>query len=502
MMSLRKVPVAAGGAASAVFLAKGARTILARRYYEQQGVAFTKTYPFIGSEAAVSALIDRNKTRDYLYLDQPAGDFVGSIRGFGIQLYAVNRETTEVLVSPSVTGEYIDRDTPALYSFGQLSPSALTFQPITTENFSDRKRNIGRGFDQPRIFEISKRRAAEFCDECGKAAPVDLKNVAVHYTRKVMGEFVWGEEEMRRTVAYKDRDGTISSLRFMSALNETFTGLRFYSNRFWNRAFLPMATWPINREARRLHYNIRQIHQHLEEVLQGAPSVGTVWAQVAKANDELGISTEITRDDLLTVSIAGLDTVQNTILATLWYLLLPEHARWREEIAWSDGESRDQLVEACVSESLRLSPPGSVINNKVVKDMEMTVSDREYRLRKGTRVMPNIHALHAKYGDSFQPERFLRGESASEPYVMPFGRGRRSCPGRNLGMVVAKNFVSRFVAAYPRAEITNTADRDIRFNNLSRSRLTVLTGPDAASRPRAASSCPVMSDSPSPTVQG
>jgi cytochrome P450 len=502
MMPIVSVAVAAGGATSLVIFAKAARTVRARRYYERQGVAFTKTYPFIGSETAVSTLIDRNMTRDYLYLDRPARDFVGSIRGFGIQLYAVNRETTEILVNPSITGKYIDRDTPALYSFGQLSPSALTFQPITTEHFGDRKRNIGRGFDQARLFEISQRRAADLCGELDEDAPLDLKRIAADYTREVMGEFVWGQHAMRLTVPYKDRGGAVSQMRFMSALNETFTGLRFYSNRFWNRAYFPMATWPINREARRLQYNIRQLHEHLADVLREAPGAGTVWEQVAKANEELGIPVKITRDDLLTVSIAGLDTVQNTILATLWYVLLPQHAEWREAIVSSDGERRDQLVEACVSESLRLSPPGSVINNMVIKNFRMDVSGREYLLKKGTRVMPNIHALHARYGDAFQPERFLQEQSGTEPYTMPFGRGRRSCPGRNLGMVMAKSFLSRFMAAYPGAVVTNTADKDIHFNNLSRSKLTVVTDPAAAQRVATACPRPVLSSSSSPNAQG
>lgn len=484
------IPVAIAGGACLTLAARAVRTVLDRRYYERQGVAFTRTYPLIGSETDVSGLIGRNKTRDYLYLDRPATDFIGSIRGFDIQLYGVNKQTTEILVSPQHIGKYIDRDTPARYSFGQLSPSAMTFQKITTEHFGDRKRNLGKGFDQLRVFEISSRRAAEMCSEFDENAPLDLKRIAGDYTRNVMGEFVWGQDAMRLTVPYKDRKGNVSKVPFMSALNETFTRLRFYSNRFWNRVYFPMATWPVTREARRLQYNIRQLQQHLAGVLRGTPGASTVWEQVAAGNGKLGIPIEITRDDLLTASIAGLDTVQNTILATLWYVLLPEHAKWREAIASSTGDRKDELVEACVSETLRLSPPGSVINNKIINDFKIAVDGREYVLRKGTRVMPNIHALHANYGPAFEPERFLEVEKGAEPYVMPFGKGRRSCPGRNLGMVIAKNFVGEFITVYPEAQITNTADKDIHFNNLSHSQLMIATGPSAAPGLATVGSCP------------
>lgn len=469
-----------------------AHTLLRRRYYESQGVVFSKTYPFIGSEPDISALIGRNKTRDYLYLDHEAADFVGSIRGLDIQLYGVNKQAAEVLVNPANTGKYIDRDTPAQYSFGQLSPSALTFQKITAEHFGDRKRNLGKGFDQAQVSMISSRRASELCGEFDEDVPLNLKKIVGEYTRDVMGEFVWGRVSMRMQVPYKDREGSQLPVPFMTALNETFTRLRFYSNRFWNRVYFPMATWPITPEARRLQYNIRRLREHLADVLQGTPEAGTVWEQVAAANGTLGIPIEVTRDDLLTASIAGLDTVQNTILATLWYVLLPENTKWREAITFAEGQQKDQLIEACVSESLRLSPPGSVINNKVIKDFEVDVDGRKYLLKKGTRVMPNIHALHAVYGDSFQPERFLHEESGTEPYVMPFGKGRRSCPGRNLGMITAKNFVGRFISTYPDARIINIADKDIHFNNLSHSQLLLAVRPGETRDSAAGGSCPFL----------
>lgn len=474
-MFLLYIPLGIVLSAVVLFVLKAGRSVLTRRYYERQGVAFSTTYPFIGSEVDITGLIHRNKTRDYLYLDRTHTDFVGSIRGFDVQLYAVNRETTEILVNPENIGTYIDRDTPALYSFGQLSPSALTFTPIRTEFFQERKASIGKGFDRKRMDAISARLAREYCTGFASDQTLDMKPIVARWTREVMGEFVWGRDAMNAGVPYRDRAGKKHEVPFMLALNETFTRLRFYSNRFWNRVYFPIATWPVTLEARRLRYNIRRLQAHLGVALRQEPAPDTVSHDVIRANDETGIPRRITRDDLLTVSIAGLDTVQSMILASLWYILLPENDSWRRAILDSTDEERERVVEACISEAIRLDPPGSVINNKLIKDFEIKVSGRRYSLRKGTRIMPNIHALHAEYGDAFQPGRFLEKHGRSDVYVMPFGKGRRSCPGRTIGTLMAKNYVTEFVTRMPEATILNTDDEHIHFNNLSRSKLVIGT---------------------------
>jgi cytochrome P450 len=462
------------GLAILAFALRVGKTVLERRYYERQGIKFVRTYPFIGSEVDVTDLIGTNRTRDYLYVGATTTDFVGSIRGFDIQLYAVNKETTEVLVKPSTIGVYTDRDTPALYSFGQLSPSALTFTPIRTVNFSERKANILKAFELERMDAISDRLAREYCDGFAGGGVLDMKRIVRDWTRDVMGEFVWGREAMNASVSYKDKDGKTQQVPFMFSLNETFTRLRFYSNRFWNRVYFPIATWPVTLEARRLQFNIRHLQAHLNRSLKANPAPpGSVSHEVTKENEQVGIPTQITRDDLLTVSIAGLDTVQSMILASLWYLLLPENSQWKEAILSSQEPDRELIVDACINEAIRIDPPGSVINNKTIKDFPVEVSGRRYHLKKGVRVMPNIHALHAEYGAAYQPERFLETQSRRDVYVMPFGKGRRSCPGQRIGVLMAKNYVREFVTRNPNATIMNTEDEHIHFNNLSRSKLMI-----------------------------
>jgi cytochrome P450 len=467
------IVLSAACAAILAFASRVSKTIRDRRYYERQNIVFVKTYPFIGSEVDITDLIGKNKTRDYLYVGENRADFVGSIRGFDIQLYAMNKETTEMLIKPSTIGVYIDRDTPALYSFGQLSPSALTFTPIRTKHFHERKANILKGFEMERMDAISRRLAQEYSTKYAGADILDMKSIVRDWTRDVMGEFVWGREAMNANVSYKDRDGRTLQVPFMFALNETFTRLRFYSNRFWNRVYFPIATWPVTREARRLQHNIRSLQAHLATALKKEPAPNSVSYDVMKANKQLGIPIQITRDDLLTVSIAGLDTVQSMILASLWYLLLPENREWKSQILSGNDSERERIVDACINEAIRLDPPGSVINNKTIKDFTLEVLGRKYHLKKGIRIMPNIHALHAKYGDAYQPGRFLETQGRRSLYVMPFGKGRRSCPGQTIGVLMAKNYVKEFVTNNPTATIMNTEDEHIHFNNLSRSKLMI-----------------------------
>src|SRR5437762_2777703 len=74
------------------------RTYLLRLYYERQGIVFVKDcHAVIGAELQVSKLRKRNKSHDWLYIEQ-SKDLVGTIRGFSVQLYATSAEVCEKVV--------------------------------------------------------------------------------------------------------------------------------------------------------------------------------------------------------------------------------------------------------------------------------------------------------------------------------------------------------------------------------------------------------------------
>lgn len=457
-----------------VFWAFVLRLYLLRRFYEKQGIRFVnKCYAVLGAEMRVTGLQTKNKSHDWLYTERPTYLY-GTVRGFSVQLYSTDAELCEDLIAK--TGRHVDRDTPALFSFGRLSPYALTFLPIGKWRFRERKVTLTRGMkDNRRLYEIVERQAelqlARYRVKNGSGATINIRELLNSWTRESSGEFIWGRSNINRHLEVLDSDGQLKALPFMTALNQTFTDLRFYASRFWNRVCFPLAALPLTKESRRLDYNIKLIRQATEDMMT-TPESQTVASLVQEANDALGIPTGMTRDDLVTATIAGLDTIKSSVMGTLFHLLEPENAVWKKrifdelnELSSTPGDmfvklSHAPVLGAFILETLRYEPPGSLINNAAVKDFDLTFRGRQYNIKSGTRIVTCIHALHQNENSwrervdpdmaplkEFDPSRFLdRTETIVNSYCfMPFGKGPRRCPGQGAGVMMVKVFIATFL---------------------------------------------------------
>lgn len=96
-------------------------------------------------------------------------------------------------------------------------------------------------------------------------------------------------------------------------------------------------------------------------------------------------------------------------------------------------------LEAVVKEVLRVQPAAPIGVNHEARE-ETCVAG--YHLPAKTRLIFNIHAIHRDPSvydrpEEFDPERFLRGGSGSDGLfqLMPFGAGRRICPGLTLANI-------------------------------------------------------------------
>lgn len=155
----------------------------------------------------------------------------------------------------------------------------------------------------------------------------------------------------------------------------------------------------------------------------------------------------IIKANVMNLMLAGSDTTSTTMTWILAILMNNMNAlkHAQEEIDHHIG--RDRRVEssdiknlvylqAIVKETLRLYPPGPLlVPHEVTEDCYI----QDYYVPKGTRVFANVWKLHRDPSiwlepEKFLPERFINenGEIDHESHhfeYLPFGLGRRACPG-------------------------------------------------------------------------
>lgn len=155
------------------------------------------------------------------------------------------------------------------------------------------------------------------------------------------------------------------------------------------------------------------------------------------------------RDEIITMIIAGHETVASALIWTLH--LLASHPGVQDELAaeldgtlggrapgWDDLPGL-RYTRAVVDESLRLFPPAWVISRRAVEDDVIG----GVAVPAGTLVIMSPWLLHRRPGSwpdpqRFDPGRFLHGErSAPRGDYLPFGLGPRLCIGRDLALVEA-----------------------------------------------------------------
>ncbi|MED6195677.1 hypothetical protein PIB30_040273 [Stylosanthes scabra] len=110
-------------------------------------------------------------------------------------------------------------------------------------------------------------------------------------------------------------------------------------------------------------------------------------------------------------------------------------------------------LDMVIKETLRLHPAGTFITRKSTKDTVI----HDYYIKKSSEVLVNLWAIGrdpkvwSKNALEFYPERFLNKNVDVRGYdfeLIPFGSGRRGCPGIQLGLVTVKLVVSQFVHCF------------------------------------------------------
>lgn len=210
--------------------------------------------------------------------------------------------------------------------------------------------------------------------------------------------------------------------------------------------------WPIPGLMR-----FKRARAHLDDVMfrmiaehrAGGKDRGDLLSMLLRSRDEerdnLGMTDQQLRDEMLTIFLAGYETVANALSWT-WMLLannpLAEvklHAEvdavLGEHLPTVDDLANLKYTEMVLAESMRLYPPAWGMGRQAVRDVEIG----PYRLPAGTYFYFSQYVIqrdprHFPDPLKFLPERFAAENKAGRPKFVyfPFGAGHRQCIGESF----------------------------------------------------------------------
>ncbi|KAI7745243.1 hypothetical protein M8C21_010627 [Ambrosia artemisiifolia] len=178
-------------------------------------------------------------------------------------------------------------------------------------------------------------------------------------------------------------------------------------------------------------------------------------------------SNTIIKSTCLSMILGGSDTMAVTLTWAISLLLNHPDVlkKLQEELDNHVGKDRQVeeadiknlvYLEAVIKETFRLYPAGPLLAPREARE-ECTIAG--YKVKAGTRLIINVWKLQrdeSVWSDpsKFQPERFIgvsheHVEVSGQQFVLvPFGFGRRSCPGISFSLQVLRLTLARLVHSF------------------------------------------------------
>jgi cytochrome P450 len=187
----------------------------------------------------------------------------------------------------------------------------------------------------------------------------------------------------------------------------------------------------------------RMIEEHRRDDRHGGDLLSMLLA--ARYDDGSAMPDLQVRDEVMTIFLAGYETIANALTWT-WYLLSqnPEaesklHAELDSVLAGRNAGYDDipklNYAEMVLSESMRLYPPAWAMGRLALEDFSLG----PYFMPKGTTVFMSQYIMHRdpRYfpdPERFAPERWRPEAKAERPRFsyFPFGGGARQCIGESF----------------------------------------------------------------------
>ena len=232
------------------------------------------------------------------------------------------------------------------------------------------------------------------------------------------------------------------------------------------RSVLPTAAWaptPTNLRLRSARHRLDTISAQLVAERRSRGPRAAAGTDGAHGDDLLGLlldsglPDEAVRHELVTMVIAGHETVAAALAWTLMLLAedQPAQERVRAEVAAHPGPvgllgHRESLpwTRAVVDEALRLYPPAWALSRRSQRADVIA----GHHVPRGTLAIISPWLVHRRpdaWPDplAFRPERFLQPGAGRTAYL-PFGQGPRLCIGREFALGEMVVVLARLLATY------------------------------------------------------
>ncbi|WVZ09843.1 hypothetical protein V8G54_014373 [Vigna mungo] len=318
-----------------------------------------------------------------------------------------------------------------------------------------------RSFEAVRFDEVKRMLQAVSLS----SGPVDLSELTLSVTNNVVCRVALGKRE-------EGRGDSNKVYRMLKETQEMLGG-------FFVDDFFPHLGW-LNKFSvleRRLEKNFREMDRFYDEVIKehvdksretaGAEheDVVDVLLQVQKdPNQPIAISHQQIKGVLVDIFVAGTDTGAATMIWIMTELIRnPKAMKKAQEEVREIMEGKYMVEEIdlpkllylklVVKEALRLHPPAPLL---VPRETTEACVIKGFQIPAKTRVLVNAKSIAMdpacwENPNEFLPERFLNSSvdyKGQHFEMLPFGVGRRSCPGVNFAMplveLVLANLLLRF----------------------------------------------------------
>ncbi|KAJ9146618.1 hypothetical protein P3X46_028857 [Hevea brasiliensis] len=289
------------------------------------------------------------------------------------------------------------------------------------------------------------------------ATPVDLSEKILSLTANITCRAAFGKSFQERGFSHE---------RFQEIIHEGMAMLGIFSA----ADFFPCVGWIVDRLTglhARLERNFQEFDAFYQQVIDDHIQKRSkqhrqedfidVLLEMGRFQTEsaaIQLSQDHIKAILMNIFLAGVDTGAITMV---WAMAeLARHPRVmrkaQEEIRTCIGNKRtvsendiDKLVylKMVVKETMRLHPPSTLL---VPRETMSKFSINGYEIQPKTRIQVNVWAIGRdpkiwRNPEEFFPERFIdnpidfRGQHYE---LLPFGGGRRGCPGISMGIVTVE----------------------------------------------------------------